>query len=100
MREILMYLPVLAVLIFTNILLGTVYNMSIQDMKFDRIKLFDGIKKALSIGVAFIGLAYTFDTVQIGGDILTPDLIMVTAIGAYAGKVVLKLTEILGIKQN
>lgn len=100
MSVILSYLPVLAVLIFTNILLGTVYNMSFQDMKFDRIKLFDGIKKALSIGIAFIGLAYAFDTVQIGGDILTPDLIMVTAIGTYAGKVVLKLTEILGIKKD
>ena len=47
-----------------------------------------------------MGLAYTFDVVPVGGDILTPDVIMTTAIAAYAGKVVVKLTEILGIKQN
>ncbi len=100
MTLILNYLPILAVLIISNILLGTVYNMSFKDMVFDKYFLFDGIKKAVSVSVAFIGLAYAFDKVQIGGDILTPDLIMTTAIGAYAGKVVLKLTEILGIKKG
>lgn len=100
MKNILMYLPILAILVISNILLGTIYNMSVADMKFDRAKLMDGVKKAVSVGVAFVGLAYTFDVVPVGGDILTPDVIMTTAIAAYAGKVVVKLTEILGIKQN
>lgn len=100
MREILNYLPILAILIASNILLGTVYNTSIEDMTFSKEKLLNGLKKALSIAIAFIGLAYTFDVVDIGGDILTPQLIMTSAIATYAGKVVIHLTKILGISQK
>lgn len=38
-----------------------------------------------------MGLAYTFDVVPVGGDILTPT----TAIVAYVGKVDVKLRDIL-----
>lgn len=100
MKEIIYYLPILAILVASNILLGTVYNMSVADMKFDKTKFLDGIKKALSVGIAFVGLAYTFDVVPVGGDILTPDLIMTAAIATYAGKVVIKLTEILGVSDT
>lgn len=100
MREILNYLPILAILIISNIITGTIYSTSIQDMAFDKVKLFDGIKRALSVAIAFVGLAYTFDVVDIGGDILTPQLIMITSIGTYAGKVVVNLCKILGINQG
>lgn len=100
MKEILNYLPILAILIISNILLGTVYNMDIKDMKFDKIKFLNGFKKAVSIAIAFVGLAYTFDVVDIGGDIVTPQLIMSSALATYAGKVVVNLTKILGISKT
>ena len=97
MTEILTYLPILAVLIISNILLGTFYNVSVKEIQFDKTVLLDGIKKAVSIAIAFIALAITFDKVQIGGDLLTPDNIMITSIIAYTAKVTTKITMILGI---
>lgn len=97
MHEILNYLPILALLFLSNILLGTVYNTSIQDLGFDKYKFLNGIKKALSVGLSFIALAFVFDTVDIGGDVLTPQLIMTSALATYAAKVVINLTKILGI---
>lgn len=101
MNEILSYLPLLAMLVVSNILLGTYYSIGVQEMKFEWSKLLDGIKKAIVVAIAFIVLAYTFERVEIGGDILTPQLIMTTALATYAGKVVMNLTHILGIaKEN
>ena len=97
MKEIINYLPVLAIMITLNILLGTVYNTSVREFKFDKYTLLDGIKKAVSIGLSFIGLAYAFDVVEIGGDIVTPQLIMVAAITLYVGKVTGNLMKILGV---
>ena len=79
MTEILTYLPILAVLIISNILLGTFYNVSVKEIQFDKTVLLDGVKKAVSIAIAFIALAITFDKVQIGGDLLTPDNIMIVS---------------------
>lgn len=100
MTEILTYLPILAILIISNILLGTFYNTSVKDITFDKVVLFDGIKKAFSVAVAFVAVAYTFDKVNIGGDLLTPDNIMITSIITYTAKVTTNLTRILGINQS
>lgn len=100
MAEILTYLPILAVLIISNILLGTFYNVSVKEIQFDKTVLLDGIKKAVSIAIAFIALALTFDKVSIGGDLLTPDNIMITSIIAYTAKVTANLTKILGVNQS
>lgn len=100
MTEILTYLPILAVLIISNILLGTFYNVSVKEIQFDKTALLDGVKKAVSITVAFIALALTFDKVPIGGDLLTPDNIMITSIITYTAKVTANLTKILGVNQS
>ena len=50
MTEILTYLPILAVLIISNILLGTFYNVSVKEIQFDKTVLLDGIKKAVYCG--------------------------------------------------
>lgn len=100
MNEILSYLPLLGMLVVSNLLLGTYYSIGVQEMPFEWAKLFNGIKKAFVIAVAFIVLAYTFERVDIGGDILTPQLIMTTALATYAGKVVMNLTHILGIAKD
>ncbi len=103
MMEILKYLPILGILILSNILLGTIYNMNVQEMDFDKYKFLNGIKKAATIAVSFVALAVAFDKVDIsmgGNELLSPQLIMTTAIGTYAGKVVMNLTKILGISRG
>ena len=97
MKEVLNYIPVLAVLVVINILLGTIYNTDIQNMTFDKMKLLNGLKKAVSIGAAFLGLAYTFSVVDLGGEIVTPQLIMTAAITVYASKATINLMKILGV---
>lgn len=98
MKEIIGYLPALAVMIVCNILLGTVYNTSIKEMNFDKYILFDGIKKAVCIAACFIGLAYVLEVVPIGGDVITPQLIIVAAIGMYATKACTNLAKVLGVE--
>lgn len=98
MKDIITYLPALAIMIVCNILLGTVYNTSVKEMQFDKFIFIDGIKKAVCIAVGFIGLAYVFDIIPIGGDVITPQLIVTAAIVTYASKACMNLAKVLGVE--
>jgi hypothetical protein len=97
MLEIAKMLLPLAVVVVINIALGTYYNISIQDIKFDKFKLLNGIFKALIVGGSFVGLAYVVSAVQLGDFSIDPKLIMITAIGTYGVKSAANLCKVLGI---
>lgn len=97
MLEIIKMLLPLSLAVIINIALGTYYNISIQNLKFDKFKLLDGLTKAVIVGGSFVGLAYIVSTVSLGDFAIDPKLIMITAIGTYAVKDVGNLCKILGI---
>ena len=99
MMEVLYLLPVLAVAMILNIACGTWYNIKVTDIKFDRAKFLDGIKKALIIGCSLIGLAYIVKEVPSVTEAIgiAPVGVITLAIIGYTVKFVGNLVKILGI---
>ncbi len=100
MKEILFYLPLLAISIVSNVLVGIYYNVNIKDFKFDWHILVNGILKSLIVASVFVGLTYVFDQIPslvetIG---VEPKFVMISAIALYSGKALVGLGKILGIE--
>ena len=99
--EIIHYIPVLGVAVLVNIILGLYNSIGTLEIKFDWKKLVSGILKALSISIAFIGLAYCFEATNSTLDFsvfeINPETIMTTSIIIYVGKGLKNLASILGI---
>ena len=100
MLEILNYLPLLGIAVVCNILCGIYYNINVKEIKFNWLKLFNGIMKAIIVIVVFIGMAYIFDQMKELAEALgvTPKFIMVSAITLYTSKVLISLGKILGVE--
>lgn len=99
MMEIFDSLKILLVAVVCNILCGAYYNVSVKDIKFDWIKLLNGVIKALIVGIIAVGMSYVFGqmpelTEAIG---ITPMMIMNSAIILYVGKTLVGLGKILGV---
>ena len=100
MLEILNYLPLLGIAVVCNILCGIYYNINVKEIKFNWLKLLNGIIKAIIVIVVFIGMAYIFDQMKELAEALgvTPKFIMVSAITLYTSKVLISLGKILGVE--
>ena len=100
MIEILNYLPLLGIAVICNILCGIYYNINVKEIKFNWLKLLNGIIKAIIVIVVFIGMAYIFDQMKELAEALgvTPKFIMVSAITLYTSKVLISLGKILGVE--
>lgn len=99
MMEIFDSLKILLIAVVCNILCGAYYNVSVKDIKFDWIKLLNGVIKALIVGIIAVGMSYVFSqmpelTEAIG---ITPMMIMNSAIILYVGKTLVGLGKILGV---
>lgn len=97
--EIFDSLKILLIAVICNILCGAYYNVSVKDIKFDWIKLLNGVIKALIVGIIAVGMSYVFGqmpelTEAIG---ITPMMIMNSAIILYVGKTLVGLGKILGV---
>lgn len=97
--EIFVSLKILLIAVICNILCGAYYNVSVKDIKFDWIKLLNGVIKALIVGIIAVGMSYVFGqmpelTEAIG---ITPMMIMNSAIILYVGKTLIGLGKILGV---
>ena len=90
-------IPLAAVMI-VNILLGVYYNTSVEEIKCDKVKLINGIKKALIVGVSFIVLANVIGYLGIGGELVSPNDIIGAAIMIYGAKALDNLMGIFGVK--
>ncbi len=99
MLEVIHLLPVLMVVIITNITTGMYNNIGKKKMNFDKTVFINGIVKAMIISTTFIGLAYCFDTVDLSSLGITPLLIIQAIILLYAGKTVDTICSIFGIKK-
>ena len=98
------YLPVLAVTMLVNMILGMYYNIGVFHENFDWKKMLQGVIKALIVAVSFIGLAYCFDAtktiIDIGALEVNPELIMTSAISIYLVKDTITLANILKVNTN
>lgn len=97
MSEIFRLMPVLAVVITLNILLGMYNSIKIQNFRFSKEKLINGIIKAVIIAGAFIGFAYVFSMIDLSSVGITPLLVMQVSIVTYATKGITNLAQIMGI---
>ena len=97
MQDILFSMPVLLVSMGMNILLGLYYQVGIRRAPFQLRRLVDGAAKAGVVGLAFIGLAFCFDRIDLSSLGISPCIIMHSAICLYIGKVAAHLTKILGV---
>lgn len=100
MKEILTYLPYLAVAISCNILGGLYYSINIKNIKFDWRKLANGVIKSLIVSYIFIGTSFIFDKVSdLSSEIdINPMWIMMGAIAMYTYKSLIALCKILGVE--
>lgn len=98
MTEVLNLMPVLAVVIGLNILLGLYKTIGVQKLDFDKTKLINGIIKAAIIAGAFLGFAYVFSVVDLSSIGITPFLIIQVSIITYATKGITNLAQIMGIQ--
>lgn len=97
MSEIFRLMPVLAVVITLNILLGIYNSIKIENFRFSKEKLINGIVKALIVAGAFIGFAYVFSMIDLSSVGITPLLVMQVSIVTYATKGITNLAKIMGI---
>ena len=93
-------LPVLAVLILTNIGLGMYNKIGKEHIDFDKAKLISGIVKGAIVGFSAIALAFCADKVDLSSIGITPQLILNTAIITYAAKNLNNLAAVLGVQVN
>ena len=100
MVEILNALYILGIAVICNILCGVYYNINVQDMKFDWIKLINGIIKAIIVAIISVGMAFIFDKMPDLAEAIgvTPMIVMNSAIILYVGKDLVGFGKILGIK--
>ena len=100
MLEILNYLPLLGIAVVCNILCGIYYNINVKEIKFNWLKLLNGIIKAIIVIVVFIGMAYIFDQMKELAEALgvKNKYIMVSEITLYTSKVLISLGKILGVE--
>ncbi len=97
MQLILRPLGALAVAMLVNLLLGTYYNINLDQCCFNKKTFLTGVAKAGIIAIAFIGLAFCFDSTNLSEIGVTPDLIMNAAVVLYVGKATTNLMKILGV---
>ncbi|MCR1842500.1 hypothetical protein [Murimonas intestini] len=97
MSEIFRLMPVLAVVITLNILLGIYNSIKIENFRFSKEKLLNGILKALIVAGSFIGFAYVFSMIDLSSAGITPLLVMQVSIITYATKGITNLAKIMGI---
>lgn len=97
LQLILKPLAALAVAMLVNLLLGTYYNINLDQCCFNRKTFLTGVAKAGIIAIAFIGLAFCFDNTNLSEIGVTPDLIMNAAVVLYVGKATTNLMKILGV---
>ena len=100
MMEIFCSLGILGIAVICNILCGVYYNINVQDMKFDWIKLINGIIKAIIVAIISVGMAFIFDKMPDLAEAIgvTPMIVMNSAIILYVGKSLTGLVNILGVK--
>lgn len=100
MNEILTQLCLLGIAVVCNVLCGTYYNVNVKDLNFDRIKMINGIVKAIIIGAIAVGMSTVFmhmpelaDTIGV-----TPEFVINAAVVLYTAKTMVGLGKILGVK--
>ena len=97
METVLRMLPVLTLLMATNILLGLYAKIGVEEIAFDCKKLISGIAKALIIGFSAVALSYAAHEVDLSGLGVTPELLISAAIITYAYKNFQNLAKCLNI---
>ena len=101
MQEILFNLQILAVAMACNILVGVYYKVNVKEIKFEWVKLLNGIIKALIIAITFVGMAYIFDCLpQLADEIgIEPKFVLLSGIVIYVTKTLTTLSKILGVSK-
>ena len=94
METVLRMLPVLTLLMATNILLGLYAKIGVEEIAFDWKKLISGIAKALIIGFSAVASSYAAHEVDLSGLGVTPELLISAAIITYAYKNLAKCLNI------
>lgn len=96
MLKALNLIPVLFMLIGTNILLSTYNSVARRHEVFSKKFLMDGIFKGLLFTGGLLALAYVLDIVEIsGGFELTPAAILEAAMLFYAAKIAMTLKDLI-----
>ena len=97
MNEVLTYLPVLAIVMVSNIALGMYNKIGVEKIEFNKTVLLSGVVKAAIIALSFVGLAYSFTVVDLSSVGIEPNTVMFAAIVLYSGKALKNLASILGV---
>ncbi|MDP4134042.1 MAG: hypothetical protein Q8882_08525 [Bacillota bacterium] len=97
LHKILVYIPVLAVAMGLNILLGIYNKVEVKKFAFDWKVLVKGIIKAGIVFGTFIGLAFCFDYMDLSSIGISPDVVMSSSIIIYITKILNNLKDILAI---
>ena len=102
MKEVFELLLLLGIAVVSNILCGLYLSIGVKQFTFDKVKLINGVVKALCVSLSFIGLAYIIYEVPSLSEAIgvEPKAMIISAIGLYAGKTAVSLCNILGITKE
>jgi hypothetical protein len=102
-KIILEFLPYLLLGVVGNILLGTYNAVITLNHKFSWVIFLQGIWKAFVVSFGFISSSILWDkmfgVVELGGIEISPDILILSVITMYLGKILLQLKDIFAIQQ-
>lgn len=93
-------LIILGLLMICNILLGTINSLAVDKIKFDKVRMINGISKATGIAIGAFTLAYAFDQFDLSNIGYNHMTILSTAIFIYAIKCMKNIVKALGLEKD
>ena len=100
LKEVLNALPILFLCMVGNIATGTLSSLTIDKIKFDKVRFFNGVLRAAVTAIGFIILAYAFDRIDLSSIGFAPMTVISAGIIAYAGKMAKNLVKLIGLSEQ
>jgi hypothetical protein len=97
--EVLQLIEILFAVVVAYIVAGIAEGVLVNNEKFDIIKLRNGVLKALTACASLIVISYAFTVVDLSNLGFYPKTVITSGIAVYAGKLVAKSMELLGLSE-
>lgn len=99
-KEVAKLLPILFACMAGNVVAGTLASMTIDKFKFNPVRFFDGIARAIVAGVCVLILAYASKIIDLSAIGYQPVTIVSTGIILYATKMAKNLIKLIGLSDQ
>lgn len=99
-KEVANLLPILFACMGGNVIAGTLSSMTIDKFKFNPVRFFDGIARAIVAAVCILVLAYASQKIDLSSIGYSPVTMVSTGIILYATKMAKNLVKLIGLSEQ